>query len=137
MTGAIAHKEAELLRSALEAALGVSGDDQSTISDSARAALFRVVEVLESSDGAVVLPAYAFMSTQQAAESLGVSRMTVVRLIDRGELVAEGGGVHRRIAATEVARYRAANATRRRAALRELAGEIDDDTPPDQVISTR
>ena len=63
--------------------------------------------------------------------------MTVVRLIDRGELVAEGGGVHRRIAATEVDRYRVASATRRRAALRELAGEITDDTESDRVISTR
>lgn len=137
MTGVIAHEEAQRLRSALEDALGPPGDDRSDVSQSARAALFRVVEVLESSGGAVVLPADAFVGTQQAAELLGVSRMTVVRLIDRGELVAEGGGVHRRIAATELARYRAASATRRRAALRELAGEIRDDTLPDQVISTR
>lgn len=136
MTGVIAHEEAQRLRSALQEALDAS-DDRSEVTDSARAALFRVVEVLESSGGAVVLPLDAFVSTQQAAESLGVSRMTVVRLIDRGELVAEGGGVHRRIAATEVDRYRAANAARRRAALRELAGEITGDTAPDQVISTR
>ena len=136
MTGVLARDEAQRLRSALQEALTASGD-RPEVADSARAALFRVVEVLESSGGAVVLPADAFMSTQQAAESIGVSRMTVVRLIDRGELVAEGGGVHRRIAATEVDRYLSANATRRRAALRELAEEITADTAPDQVISTR
>lgn len=130
MVGVIAHEEAQRLRSALEDALGAPGDDRSGVSDSARVALFRVVEVLESSRGAVVLPSDEFVSTQQAAELLGVSRMTVVRLIDRGELVAEGGGVHRRIAATELARYRAVSATRRRAALRDLAGEIGDDTCP-------
>jgi len=136
VTGAIAHEEAQRLRSALQDVLTTGGDHSET-TDAARTALFRVVEVLESSGGAIVLPLDAFMSTQQAAESIGVSRMTVVRLIDRGELVAEGGGVHRRIAATEVDRYREASATRRRAALRALAGEITDDTGPDQVISTR
>ncbi len=77
------------------------------------------------------------VSTQKAAELLGVSRMTVVRLIDRGELAAEGGGVHRRIAVAELARYRAASAARRTAALHSLAQEISGDTPPDQVIITR
>lgn len=136
MAGVIAHEEAQRLRSALQGVLGTSGDHSET-TEATRAALFRVVEVLESSGGAVVLPLDAFMSTQQAAEAIGVSRMTVVRLIDRGELVAEGGGVHRRIAATEVDRYRVASAARRRAALREMAGEITDDTEPDRVISTR
>lgn len=137
MAGVIAHEEAQRLRSALEDVLSTAGDGQRDVSASARAALFRVVEVLESSDGAVVLPSDAFVSTQQAAETLGVSRMTVVRLIDRGELAAEGGGVHRKIAATELARYRSASAARRRAALHDLAAEISDDTPPDQIISTR
>lgn len=137
MSGLIAHDEAQRLRAALEDALGMPGDDEAEVPDPARAALFRVVEVLESSGGAVVLPSDAFVSTQQAAELLGVSRMTVVRLIDRGELIAEGGGVHRRIAATELARYRVSSAARRRTALLELAGDIGEDTLPDQVISTR
>ena len=136
MVGVIAHDEAQRLRSVLEDALGVPDEGESEVSDTARAALFQVVEVLESSGGAVILPMDAFVSTQQAAELLGVSRMTVVRLIDRGELVAEGG-VHRRIAATELARYRIASTARRRAALHDLAGEIGEHTPPDQVISTR
>lgn len=136
MTGVLAQAEAQRLRSALHEALGTIGG-RPEVTDAAKAALFRVVEVLESSGGAVVLPTDAFMSTQQAAESIGVSRMTVVRLIDRGELAAEGGGVHRKIAATEVDRYRSANVTRRRSALRELAEEITADTAPDQVISTR
>ncbi len=95
------------------------------------------MDVLESSAEAVVLPSGTVISTQKAADLLGVSRMTVVRLIDRGELAAEGGGVHRRIAVSELARYRADRAARRRAALRGLAQEIDEGTPPDRVINTR
>ena len=137
MPGLIAHDKAQQLRSAIEGALSGPEGVGAAVPEMAREALFRVVDVLESSGGAVVLPSDAFLSTQQAAELLGISRMTIVRLVDRGELVAVGGGVHRRIATTELDRYRAASAIRRRAALRGLAEEIDDGTPPDQVISTR
>lgn len=137
MTGVIAHDEALRLRSVIDQALSAPTGDSKAVSDSARAALYRVLEVLESSAGAVVLPSDAFVSTQQAADLLGVSRMTVVRLVDRGELVADGGGVHRRIAAAELERYRLASTARRRAAMRELAQDVAEDTPADRVVSTR
>ncbi len=136
MAGAIAHEQAQRLRSALDGVFRELGDSLD-VSDSARDAFLRLVDVLESSAEAVVLPSDSVVSTQQAADLLGVSRMTVVRLIDRGELTAEGGGVHRRIAASELARYRVASAARRRVALHGLAQEIGQDTPPDQVIRTR
>ncbi len=136
MAGAIAHEQAQRLRSALDGVFRELGDSLD-VSDSARDAFLRLVDVLESSAEAVVLPSDSVVSTQQAADLLGVSRMTVVRLIDRGELAAEGGGVHRRIAASELARYRVAIAARRRGALNGLAQEIGEDTPPDQVIRNR
>lgn len=136
MAGAIAHEQAQRLRSALDGVFRELGDSLD-VSDSARDAFLRLVDVLESSAEAVVLPSDSVVSTQQAADLLGVSRMTVVRLIDRGELTAEGGGVHRRIAASELARYRVASAARRRVALHGLAQEIGQNTPPDQVIRTR
>ncbi|MFT0846765.1 helix-turn-helix domain-containing protein [Actinomycetaceae bacterium L2_0104] len=137
MTGVIAHDEAQRLRSAIEGAFAVPTNGSSGAPGQARDALLRVIEVLESSGDAVVLPADALLSTQQAAELLGVSRMTVVRLIDRGELEAEGGGVHRRISAAELERYRRASAERRRTALSALVQDVAEDAPPDRVISTR
>lgn len=134
--GAIAHEQARQLRSAVDKMFHELSDS-SGVPESARNAFLRLVDVLESNSEVIVLPSETFMTTQQAADLLGVSRMTVVRLIDRGELVTEGGGVHRRIAAAELARYRAASAARRRSALQELSQEIDDSTPPDQVIRTR
>jgi excisionase family DNA binding protein len=136
MVGAIAHDQAQHIREVLEEAFRESGDSLD-VSSSARDAFLRLVDVLESNAEAVVLPSDTVVSTQQAADLLGVSRMTVVRLIDRGELTAEGGGVHRRITASELARYRADSASRRSAALHGLAQEIGEDTPADQVISTR
>ncbi len=136
VTGAIAHVQAEQLRSALDGVLRELVDSRK-VSSSAREAFFTLIDVLESSSEAVVLASNSVLSTQQAAELLGVSRMTVVRLVDRGELAIEGGGVHRRISASELARYRVAAAARRTAGLHALTQEIDGRTPPDEVVRTR
>jgi excisionase family DNA binding protein len=133
MAGAIAHDEAQHLRSALSEVLRTSPE----LPAAALAAFGRLVDVLESSADVVVFPADATVSTQQAAALLGVSRMTVVRLIDRGELSAEGGAVHRRIFVSELARYQAESSRRRRTAMVDLAEDIGDGMPPDQVIETR
>lgn len=116
MAGVIAHKQADHLRAALDRAIN-DMDGPPEHAAEARAALLDVLDALESSDGVVVLPTNSLLSTQQAAELLGVSRMTVVRLVDRGELPAEGAGTHRRIRADEVSKYRATAAVRRRTAL--------------------
>lgn len=49
----------------------------------------------------------------------------------------EGGGVHRRVSASELARYRASTTDRREGALHQLADEIGEDTPDDTIINTR
>ena len=133
MAGAITHDKASQLRDAVDEALRAAPE----ITDSARAAFARLVDGLESSDDAVVFPAEATISTSQAAALLGVSRMTVVRLVDRGEMRAETSAVHRRIPVAELARYQAVTQTRRRSAMAELAGEVTEDTPADRVIETR
>jgi excisionase family DNA binding protein len=132
MAGAIAHEQAQHLRAALDEVLGTSP----ALSATAAAAFGRLVDVLESNADAVVFAVDATVSTAQAAALLGVSRMTVVRLVDRGELTAEGA-VHRRIFASELARYAAESSRRRRSALAELVNEIDGGTSPDRVIETR
>jgi excisionase family DNA binding protein len=133
MAGAIAQQTAQHLRAALDEVLRTSPE----VSATALAAFACLVDVLETNTAAAVFAADATVSTQQAAALLGVSRMTVVRLVDRGELTSEGGAVHRRISVSELARYQAESSRRRRSAIAELADDIDEDTPPDEVIKTR
>ena len=133
MAGALAEQTARHLRAALDEVLRASPE----VPPTALSAFGRLVDVLETSADAVVFAADATVSTQQAAMLLGVSRMTVVRLVDRGELATEGGAVHRRISVSELERYQAESTRRRASAVVDLANDIDEDTPPDKVVKTR
>jgi excisionase family DNA binding protein len=133
VSGALAPPTAQHLRAALDEVLHASPEVPAV----ALAAFSRLVDVLETNADAVVFAADATVSAQQAAALLGVSRMTVVRLIDRGELASDGGAVHRRISVSELARYQAESSRRRRSAIAELATDVDHDTPADEVVRTR
>ncbi|WP_203567218.1 helix-turn-helix domain-containing protein [Aestuariimicrobium ganziense] len=127
MSGVLADDAARQLHDALNA----------VADDAAREPFLRLLEVLETSPEVVILPADALLSTQAVADHLGVSRMTVVRLIDRGILESAGVGVHRKVRASEVERYLVERAAKRRGAIAELAQDIDADTAADEVIRTR
>jgi excisionase family DNA binding protein len=62
----------------------------------------------------------AVLTTGQAADLLGVSRPTVVSLINAGKLPATLVGTHRRLRLSDVLAHRERQAAARREALRDL-----------------
>lgn len=79
--------------------------------------LVRVVDAMGANRAVTVAPIDQLLTTQEAADLLGVSRPSVIKLIDSGTLTCERptGSRHRRLRLTDVLAYQ-----------RQLAQERDD-----------
>lgn len=88
--------------------------------------LLRGVHELRRGNRVSLLSFGRLLTTQQAAELLGMSRPYLIRLLERDELPFEMVGTHRRLRLDDVLEYRRARSTRRREALRELSRDADD-----------
>src|SRR6266568_243037 len=87
------------------------------------AALERVLEALAEGGGVAVLPLDAEITTQEAADLLGVSRPTLIKLLDGGAIPYRTLGAHRRLKVADDRAYREAHEAERRAVLDDLVAE--------------
>lgn len=83
-------------------------------------ALRNVVDAMQRGQAVTVAPIQQRLTTQEAADFLGVSRPTLVRLLEDGEIPFEQPGRHRRVLLVDVLTYRDRRSSARRAALDEL-----------------
>lgn len=79
--------------------------------------LTNVVEAMAAGQAVIVAPVHQRLTTQQAADLLGISRPTFVRLLSSGEIDYEQPGRHRRVLLTDVLEYRERRSSKRRRAL--------------------
>ncbi|MFI7125657.1 excisionase family DNA-binding protein [Nonomuraea sp. NPDC050153] len=87
-----------------------------------------VVLAMAAGQAVTIAPHHQTLTTQEAADLLGVSRPTVVRLLERGEIPFEQPGRHRRILLREVLAYQDRHRHQRRASLDrmvEISEEAD------------
>ncbi len=89
-------------------------------------ALSEVLAAAADGELPLVLRAAEDLTTVQAAAVLGVSRPTVVRLIDAGKLPARTVGTHRRLTLGDVLAYRDASASRRHDVLDRMTRQAED-----------
>lgn len=115
---------------------GPDEDDQVELPETVYKVLLQVLEAMDAGKAVTVAPQSQMLTTQQAADLLGVSRPTVVKMIDQGDLPAETPGTRRRmIKLDDLLAYRA---RRREAQYRALLESAVDDygleEGPDMIV---
>ncbi|MCL6423036.1 helix-turn-helix domain-containing protein [Brachybacterium sp. JHP9] len=90
---------------------------------SALAALAQVLDSFAHGTGVTVLPVQAELTTQQAADTLNVSRPFLIGLLDSGQIDYRMVGTHRRVKTASLVRYMEEGDARRTAAADALAAE--------------
>lgn len=97
-----------------------------------------VVSALASGKAVTVVPRNAVMTTQEAAEFLGVSRPTVVKLLEEGRIAFSQPGTHRRIQVGDLLEYQRTARKERLRRLDEMTRlETTEGTRADSFVETR
>ena len=98
--------------------------------------LVLVVEAMQAGMAVTIRPDHELVTTQQAADLLGVSRPTVVRLIEAGELPAKVVRRHRRIRLVDVLEFQRLRRERQLDAI-AATSDLDRDLDLDLLAEVR
>ncbi len=90
-------------------------------------ALRDVVSTLARGQAIAIIARDTTLTTQAAAELLGISRPTLIRLLEAGEIPYDQPGRHRRLQLTSLLAYQDRIRHRRRDALNAMAADSADD----------
>lgn len=115
----IAHLQALVLQDPRHLTLS-NGDDQAALPDQVIDALRQALVALARDQAVTILPTATLLTTQQAADVLGVSRPTIIKILDAGEIPYLTPGRHRRIQLTDVLAYQQRSAAKTSRALDDL-----------------
>ncbi|WP_336794225.1 helix-turn-helix domain-containing protein [Gordonia malaquae] len=113
------------------------GDRRAELPEHLRLLLNAAVAHLAVGTAVTVTPHRTQLTTQEAADILGISRPTLIRLLTDGKIASTRPGRHRRIQLADVLAYQERIRAQRRDALIELAAEPEPPTAPDGFIRTR
>ncbi|AGF73023.1 helix-turn-helix domain-containing protein [Corynebacterium halotolerans] len=91
--------------------------------------LTRIVAAMARKRAITISPVDRKLTTQEAADHLGISRPTLIKLIDKGEIACEKptGSRHRRILLADVLDYQKSLNEKRDQVFEEMVNDAEDD----------
>ena len=102
--------------------LGPDGE-QAPLPEEVYQVLVQVVEALREGKVITIVPRTQRLTTQEAADFLGISRPTLVKLLEQGQIPYEQPGRHRRILFSDLLAYLERRGEERRTALDRMTEE--------------
>lgn len=123
-------------------AVGLIGEDgvAHDLPDEVRQVLTQAVHAMAGGHAVTVAPRGTILTTKDAADILGVSRPTLVRLLEAGEIPFTNPGRHRRVLLEDVLSYQQRLREVRRSELAAMAAEAAEDDSyrkVDRFVRTR
>ena len=116
--------------------VGPNGE-QTDLPEEVYEVLQQVIRVMAAGKAVTVAPHNLQLTTQEAADLLGVSRPTIVRILERGDIPFTQPNRHRRLLLSDVLDYQRRASADQQAALRtmvEISEDLglydDEDEPP-------
>ncbi len=107
--------------------VGAEKGDRVEIPEEIHRVLVQVVAALSAGLAVTIAPQTMTLTTQQAADLLGISRPTLVKILDAGGIPYEQVNTHRRVLLTDVLTYRERRREAQYEALAATSVQIDDE----------
>ncbi len=94
--------------------------------------LDKVVSAMRRGKAITLAPHAMRLTTQEAADLLGISRPTLIKLLENGKIPYETPNRHRRIRLLDLLNYQGLRHTERQEVLRKLANDAQEDETFDE-----
>ena len=96
-----------------------------------------IVAAMAEGQAVTIVPVHQRLTTQEAADMLSISRPTLVKLLESGEIPFEQPGRHRRVRLTDVLAYRDRRSTQGRRALDHMVKIAEDSGMYEQTATPK
>jgi excisionase family DNA binding protein len=125
----------KLLQKAGSARLvGKGGEPTIELPDAIYGMLLQILSLMRDGKAVSIVPVTQELTTQQAAELLGVSRPFLVKQLETGNIRFHNAGTHRRVYLKDLLEYKQHRDEDRHAALDRMAREAEEAGLYDKVI---
>jgi excisionase family DNA binding protein len=120
------HELRELLQREGKAMLiGMGGEPAMELPEAVYSLLLQILDVMQQGKAISILPITQDLTTQQAAEMIGVSRPFFVKLLESGRLPFHLAGTHRRVYLKDLLDYKQQRDQGRHAAIERMADQAE------------